>query len=184
MAPDRKPQVIVFTGLPGTGKSTMAERIAVDLGAPAFAGDWLLGALKPHGVLTGLERPTFLAMYYDLLATLMTRQLMLGQSAVMDCLINDELADRWHQLAQRYDARLHIIECSCTDEVEHRRRVEARRRDIPGWHEISWAHVERMRLEYPPLAFPHLVLDAIHPVDQNREHIHHYLTRPPTPPLT
>ena len=56
-------QVIAFTGLPGTGKSTLAERLATDLAIPAFAGDWLLGALKPHGVLTGLTRPAFLAMY-------------------------------------------------------------------------------------------------------------------------
>jgi hypothetical protein len=47
------PVVIVFTGLPGTGKSTLAEAVARRIGAPAFAGDWLLGALAPHGVLSG-----------------------------------------------------------------------------------------------------------------------------------
>jgi predicted kinase len=170
------PQVVVFTGLPGTGKSTMAEQVARALGAPAFAGDWLLGALKPHGVLTGLDRPTFLAMYYDLLSTLMNRQLMLGQSAVMDCLVSDELADRWHQAAQQYGARFHVIECICTDIAEHRRRVETRRRDIPGWHEVGWDHVERMRLEYPPLTVPHLTLDAINPTDHNLKTLHHHLT--------
>lgn len=42
--------------------------------------------------------PTFLAMYYNLLETLVTRQLILGQSAVVDCLVNDEIATRWQQL--------------------------------------------------------------------------------------
>jgi predicted kinase len=177
MSARRVAQVVVFTGLPGTGKSTMADRIASDLGAPAFAGDWLLGALKPHGVLAGLERPTFLAMYYDLLATLMNRQLMLGQSAVMDCLLTDELAETWRKAAQQYGAGFHVVECSCTDESEHRRRVETRRRNIPGWHEITRPHVERMKLEYPPLTFPHLTLDAIDPVDQNLETVQQYLTR-------
>jgi predicted kinase len=159
----------------------MAELVAKELRAPAFSGDWLLGALKPHGVLTGLERPAFLAMYYDLLATLTNRQLMLGQSAVMDCLLNDELAARWQQNAQQYGARFQVIECVCSDEAEHRRRVETRHRNIPGWHEIDWVHVERMRVEYPPLTFEHLTLDAIHLVDQNLEKVHQHLTRPPTP---
>jgi hypothetical protein len=37
-------------------------------------------------------------MYYNLLETLVTRQLILGQSAVVDCLVNDEIATRWQQL--------------------------------------------------------------------------------------
>ena len=48
--------VVVFTGLPGAGKSTLAEQVAVSLGAPAFSGDWLMGALKPYGVLDGRVR--------------------------------------------------------------------------------------------------------------------------------
>jgi len=43
--------VVVFTGLPGTGKSTLADRLATEWGTPCFAGDWLLGALAPSGVL-------------------------------------------------------------------------------------------------------------------------------------
>jgi predicted kinase len=35
-----KTQMIVFTGLPGPGKSMLAEQVAPTVGAPAFAGDW------------------------------------------------------------------------------------------------------------------------------------------------
>ena len=141
--------------------------MAVEVGAPAFSGDWLLGALRPHGLLSGLDRPTLLAAYYDLLTTLATRQLMLGQSAVMDCLVNDEVAGRWKELADQYEARLLLVECVCSDEGEHRRRLEGRSRGIPGWHEVGWGHVERMRAEYPPLTVPHLTLDAMDPLDVN-----------------
>lgn len=48
------PAAVVLTGLPGTGKSTLADRAAAALGAPSFSGDWLLGALAPHGVLRGM----------------------------------------------------------------------------------------------------------------------------------
>jgi predicted kinase len=162
-----QPTLIAFTGLPATGKSTAADHLARTLAVPAFSGDWLLGALKPHGVLNGLDRPTLLAMYYDLLTTLVTRQLMLNQSAIVDCLINDATATRWQTLATQYDARSLIVECICPDEPEHRRRLAARHRDIPGWHEVPWPHVERMRAEYPPLTVPHLTLNALEPVEAN-----------------
>jgi predicted kinase len=159
--------LIAFTGLPGTGKSTLADKLAAELGAPSFSGDWLLGALKPHGLLTGLDRPTLLAAYYDLLTTLATRQLMLGQSAVLDCLISNEIGTRWRQLADQYQARLLVVECVCSNEAEHRRRLEGRRRGIPGWHEVGWAHVERMRAEYGRFGEADLVVDAMDPVEVN-----------------
>lgn len=127
----------------------------------------MLGALKPHGVLNTLDRPTFLAMYYDLLGTLVTRQLMLGQSAVVDCLVDDSIAGRWQDLVDEHEARLIVVQCIWTDQVEHRRRVEGRRRGIPGWHEVGWDHVQRMRTDYPPLTVPHRTLDAMDPVEAN-----------------
>ncbi|WP_020389802.1 AAA family ATPase [Kribbella catacumbae] len=164
---------IVVTGLPGTGKSTLADRLAREIAAPAFAGDWLLGAMKPHDALRGLDRPKMLAMYYDLLGTLVARPLMLGQSAIVDCLVSEEIVARWRELAEHHSARLRVVECVCSDELEHRRRLEGRRREIPGWHEVDWAHVERMRAEYPPLSSPDLLLDAIDPIDSNLDKIRH-----------
>jgi adenylate kinase family enzyme len=38
-------KLIIFSGLPGTGKSTLAEAIDKDLGFPAFAKDWLEATL-------------------------------------------------------------------------------------------------------------------------------------------
>lgn len=50
--------VVVFTGWSVTGKPALAEHVARTIQAPAFAGDWLMGALKPYGMLDGLDRPT------------------------------------------------------------------------------------------------------------------------------
>jgi predicted kinase len=159
--------VVVLTGLPGTGKSTLADLLARVSGAPAFAGDWLLGALAPHGILDHAEWSTLLAAYRDLLASLVTRQLLLGQSAVVDCVLDNVTVTAWRRDIGEHGGRLVVAECVCSDDAVHRRRVERRRRGIPGWHEIGWAHVERMRREFRPVTDKQLTLDAINPIDHN-----------------
>ena len=153
--------------MPGTGKSTLAEEVGRRSAVPVFAGDWLLGALKPHGVLKGLGRAEFLAMYYGLLETLVRRQLMLGQSAIVDCLMDDATIAGWEQMSAEHGARLWVIECVCSDVEEHRRRLDGRRRGIPGWHEVGWDHVERMRVAYPGVRREHLRVDAMESVEVN-----------------
>jgi predicted kinase len=162
-----EPVVIVFVGLPGTGKSTLAEAVARRIDAPAFAGDWLLGALAPHGVLSGLDRQTYGRVYADLLGTLVSRQVMLGQSAVVDCLLDDRVLNHWRDTAADHGAGLRVVHCVCTDPGLHRQRVTGRRRGIPGWHEIDWDHVQRMRQEFPPPSSPTLTVDAVDPLARN-----------------
>ncbi|MCC5653710.1 AAA family ATPase [Nostoc sp. XA013] len=38
-------KVILFSGIPGTGKSTLSEEIARTLHIPVFSLDWILGAM-------------------------------------------------------------------------------------------------------------------------------------------
>ena len=62
--------------------------------------------------------------------------------------------------------------------AKHRARVEGRVRNIAGWHEIDWAHVERMRRETAPLRTERLTLDAIDPLERNLDVALAYLGEP------
>ncbi|SDD17976.1 AAA family ATPase [Glycomyces harbinensis] len=170
-----RPQIIAFAGLPGTGKSTMAEALARASRTPVFAGDWLMGALKPYRVFDGMDEPTYLALYNGLVESLVARQLLLGQSAITDSVIDDATAERWGRLAAEHDAELRVVECVCSDVELHRTRVEGRKRNIPNWHEIDWDHVQRMRAEFPPLTVDRLTVDAVEPIESNLGKIHGFL---------
>jgi predicted kinase len=64
---------------------------------------------------------------YDVAVTLADEHLKLGHSVIIDA-VNPVEAPRvaWRNLAAKYRAGLRVIECVCTDQVVHRRRIEAR----------------------------------------------------------
>jgi adenylate kinase family enzyme len=169
-------RVIIFTGLPGTGKSTLAEQVARRIGVPAFAGDWLMGGLKPaRKALVKLDRADYLEAWFSLLRTLVVRQLMLGQSAIVDDLVDDAQFARWRETTDQFAAPMFVIECVCSDKDTHQARIEGRVRGIPGWHEVGWDHVERMRAELSPPTMDRLVVDAMSPFDDNLRRVLDYI---------
>ena len=88
------------------------------LRTPVFAGDWLMGGLKPaHPALARLDRSEYLAAWFGLLRTLVVRQLMLGQDALVDDVVSSEQALEWRETADRFSARLFFIECICSDRI-------------------------------------------------------------------
>ena len=160
--------LIVFSGLPGTGKSTLAETVARDLHIPVFTKDWLEAALLRNELKpANAEKPLGFAAY-ELLTILAERQLILGQSVILDSVAAfSSLRSTWRTLSDQYGAAQRVIECICSDEALHRSRLTDRRRNIPGWHELEWSDVERVRGYYLPWQEEHLVLDMTNSFTEN-----------------
>ena len=166
-------RLIIFTGLPGTGKSTLADEAATTLGCPLFAKDQLEAALRRSGI--GADAGSGWAAV-ELLTTLAAEQLRRGQSAILDSVATFErLRECWRALAREHDARLRVVECVCADETLHRARLAGRRRGIPDWPELDWSEVERVRARYEPWSDPRLILDAAQPLAVNRAALRAYL---------
>ena len=79
-------KLIVFSGLPGTGKSRLAEAVGRVLGIPVFAKDWLEATLIRSELIACNQNKPLGSAGYQLLTTLAEPQLMLGQSAVLEAL--------------------------------------------------------------------------------------------------
>lgn len=154
-----RPPLLLLAGLPGTGKSTLAESLSSALSAPVFSMDWHLGALVPFGVL----RPDNTEPLSELtLIAAAARQLQLGLGAIIDATGHtQEFRARLESLAESLDATFVGVECVCSDETAHQSRIESRDRGIPGWPAtVTWAHLKRMAERWEDWPQPHLILDT------------------------
>jgi hypothetical protein len=102
---------------------------------------------------------------------------MLGQSAIVDCVVDDMTLTDWQMETDSRGCLLYVVECVCSDESLHRQRVEGRTRDIPGWHEVGWDHVLRMRAELSPIRADRLMLDSVQSAPANLELVQKYIRR-------
>jgi len=161
-------KLIVFSGLPGTGKSTLAEAMGRELGIPVFAKDWLEATLLRSGLKASSKEKSLGFAGYELLTTLAERQLRLGQSVILDSVAASEsIRGAWRQLSDHYEADWRVIECICSDESLHRLQLSGRQRNIPGWHELEWSEVERVKQYYTKWEGQRLVLDMTNSFTEN-----------------
>lgn len=174
----RVQRLVLISGWTGAGKSTIANAIATDLGCTVGSFDWLMSALRPFDeVWTVVELPVERqrAVGWSLLTRMAEQELRHGRDLVLDLVARESPRQTWSELADNYGATFRVVECICSDVEVHRSRVEGRSRDIPGWYELTWDHVERGRRSYEPLRSPKLVIDAVDPLDRNLARVRDYL---------
>jgi predicted kinase len=151
--------LVVVAGLPGTGKSTIADAIGRQLGMPVLSVDPIEAAIWRSGIAP--SSATGLAAY-AVAATLAEHQLGLGIGVVVDAVSAVEPArEMWRRAARSAGAELRVLEVICSDERLHRTRLESRRRDIEGFYEPTWEQVQRRRAEHEPWRDDRLVIDTV-----------------------
>lgn len=147
--------LIAFGGLPGTGKTTVAQTLARRLAAVYLRIDTLEQAFIASG-----DGPADVGVAGYLAAyAVASENLRLGLTVVADS-VNSLHVTRsaWTNVALDAGVQIFEIELVCSDAAMHRQRVEGRKANIAGFQLPTWKSV--LERQYEPWESVNLVVDT------------------------
>jgi len=148
-------KLIVFSGLPGVGKTTLAKLLAADMHATYLRIDTIEQALR-RGTPPISEVSDF---GYQAGFALAEENLQVGQDVVADA-VNpiSQARQAWQKIAQKTQSAFSLIEIVCTNTVEHQHRIETRTADLAGHQLPSWQDV--LACHYEPWEQERMTMDT------------------------
>ncbi|UVD58756.1 AAA family ATPase [Rhizobium sp. Pop5] len=130
--------LIIFGGLPGSGKTTVARALAGRLGGVHVRVDTIEQAIRASGDPSRDVGPAGYVVAYGVAEDNLT----LGRLVIADSVNPLEITrDAWLAVAARSKVRAVEVEVICSDKIEHRRRVETRKTDVEGLVKPTWQEV-------------------------------------------
>jgi predicted kinase len=147
------PVLIIFGGLPATGKTTIARDLARQLGATYLRIDTI-----EQAIAATMSQPIN-DQGYCVAYAVAEDNLRLGRTVISDSVNPIQLSrDAWTSVADRAGARAVEVEVICSNPQLHRQRVETRSSDIRGLSLPSWEEV--ISREYEPWQRQHIIIDT------------------------
>ncbi len=148
--------LVIFGGLPGVGKTTIAQELARQIGAMHVRIDSIEQAIRD---CTPVVPPPLDEAGYRIGYAIARDNLRIGRTVVADS-VNPLLItrDAWLKVGQNAQVETVEIEVICSDSREHRSRVETRLQDISGLRLPTWEEV--ISREYHPWHRGHIVIDT------------------------
>lgn len=137
------PTLYIFSGLPASGKSTLGQALAQQLGAVYLRIDTVEQALRD---LCDFKVE---GEGYRLSYRLAADNLNLGNCVIADsCNPITLTRDEWRDVAKSSNARYVDIEIYCSDSEEHKNRAEQRNTTVTNLTLPTWKQIQNR--EYHP----------------------------------
>ena len=162
---------VIFSGLPGTGKSTLANRLARELRWPLLRIDDVVGDTPENA---GIE---FWDSQVAILLGLAEAQLELGIDVIVDSVFMN--TDRHHAQAitRKYQSRFRPIYTFLSDEQIWEERVTKRVIELNHPAVSTWDQIQHQRKHFRPWeADTALFVDALNPPEQNYAKVLQFVT--------
>ncbi len=176
------PTLVIFSGLPGTGKSILSTQLAQGLHWPLLRLDDIPARMPASWTSYDLD---FWDNVISMLMQITETQLEVGVSVIVDAVFMAYDRHHFQALARKYQARMRPIYTYLSDEKLWEQRVTerfnalGRSTDVANWERIQ---VQRKRfLAWEPGTA--LFVDGARPLEQNLALVSDYVTSP-QPPLT
>ncbi len=127
----------IFSGLPGSGKTTLAKLLATHIKATHLRIDTLEQGLRDVCSLKDVQGEGYRISYL-----IAKDNLKLGNKVIADSVNPIALTrNEWQQTALSVEASFTNIEVICSDKKEHQFRVENRINDIKNHKQPTWEQV-------------------------------------------
>lgn len=150
--------LVIFSGLPGTGKSTLADRLARKLRWPLLRIDDVIGDVPEDADIA------FWDSKVSILLDLVNTQLEMGLNVIVDSVFMN--MDRQHaqELARKYQARFFPIYVFMSNDEIWEQRVTERYNEMNNKDVATWERIQHQRehfAEWQPQTA--LLIDSINP---------------------
>jgi predicted kinase len=171
-----EPTLVIFSGLPGTGKSTLADCLARKFCWPSLRIDDFAGDNIPEDADFRFWDEKIL-----LLLQIAEEQLKLGVSVIADSIFMG--TDRIHaqEIAKKHSVTFRPIYCYLSDEALWEKRVVERAKQYHDIDVATWKQIQHQRQWFSPWqSGTGLFIDAVNSVEQNFAEVLEFVTNPTT----